>query len=154
SDHNPLTARVIVNRIWLHHFGAGIVRTPSDFGTRGEPPTHPELLDFLASKFMQDGWSIKKLHRLIMLSNTYQQGSDRDERKYTADPDNRFLSRFNRRRLDLEQTRDSLLFTAGKLDPKMGGPSVEITTQPFSSRRTVYGFVERQNLPGFFRTFD
>jgi hypothetical protein len=151
---NPLTARVLVNRIWLHHFGAGLVRTPSDFGLRGEPPTHPELLDWLAATFMDEGWSIKKLHRLILLSNTYQRMCSDDPRLLQVDPDNRLLARMNRKRLDFEAMRDSLLFVAGRLDTKLGGRAVELTTTPFSSRRTVYGFIDRQNLPGLFRTFD
>ena len=149
--NNPLTARVLVNRVWLHHFGAGIVRTPSDFGLRGEPPTHPELLDYLASQFMADGWSIKSLHRRIMLSAVYQQAS------YVADPidpENKLLSRMNCRRLDWESMRDSLLSVSGKLDLTMGGPSVHQTTPPFSTRRSVYGFIDRQNLPSVLRAFD
>jgi mono/diheme cytochrome c family protein len=152
--NNPLTARVLVNRVWLHHFGAGLVRTPSDFGLRGDPPTHPELLDWLAATFMDNGWSLKKLHRLILLSNTYQQASSGDPRLLEMDPDNRLMARMNRRRLDFEAMRDSLLFVAGRLDTTMGGRAVELTTQPFSTRRTVYGFIDRQNLPGLFRTFD
>jgi mono/diheme cytochrome c family protein len=151
---NPLTARVMVNRIWLHHFGAGLVRTPSDFGLRGEPPTHPELLDWLAATFLDNGWSIKKLHRLILLSSTYQQVSSVDPRLLQTDPDNRLLARMNRRRLDFEAMRDSLLAVAGRLDTTMGGRAVELTTAPFSGRRSVYGFIDRQNLPGLFRTFD
>jgi hypothetical protein len=154
SKDNPLTARVMVNRVWAWHFGAGIVRTPSDFGLRGEPPTHPELLDWLAATFMENGWSVKKLHRVIMLSNTYQQSSDVDEKRRSADPENRLLARANRQRLDFEALRDALLATSGRLDAKMGGPAVEITKAPFAARRTVYGFVDRQNLPGVFRTFD
>jgi hypothetical protein len=149
-----LTARVLVNRVWLHHFGAGLVRTPSDFGLRGDPPTHPELLDWLAAPFMDNGWSIKKLHRLILLSNTYQQSSSGDPRLLEMDPENRLLARMNRQRLDFEAMRDSLLSVAGRLDTRMGGRAVELTTQPFSTRRTVYGFIDRQNLPGLFRTFD
>jgi mono/diheme cytochrome c family protein len=151
---NPLTARVLVNRVWLHHFGAGLVRTPSDFGLRGDPPTHPELLDWLAATFVDNGWSIKKLHRLIMLSSTYQQASGGERRLLEMDPDNRLLAHMNRRRLDFEAMRDSLLFVAGRLDTTMGGRAVELTTAPFSRRRTVYGFIDRQNLPGLFRTFD
>ncbi|HKS38888.1 MAG TPA: PSD1 and planctomycete cytochrome C domain-containing protein, partial [Verrucomicrobiae bacterium] len=154
SRDNPLTARVIVNRVWLHHFGAGLVRTPSDFGVRSDPPTHPGLLDYLTAWFMDNGWSIKKLHRLIMLSSAYQQSSDDNDRFAQADPDNRLLWKMNRRRLDFESMRDSLLAVSGKLDLTEGGHSVDITTQPFTARRTVYGFVERQNLPGIFRTFD
>ncbi len=152
--NNPLTARVLVNRVWLHHFGAGLVRTPSDFGLRGDPPTHPQLLDWLASAFMDEGWSIKKLHRLILLSNTYQQANNDDPRLLQMDPDNRLLARMNRQRLDFEAMRDSLLFVAGRLDLKMGGRAVELTAAPFTARRTVYGFIDRQNLPGLFRTFD
>ncbi|HEY7426446.1 MAG TPA: DUF1553 domain-containing protein [Gemmataceae bacterium] len=151
---NPLTARVMVNRVWLHHFGAGLVRTPSDFGLRGEPPTHPELLDWLAATFLDNGWSIKKLHRLILLSNTYQQAGSDDPRLLQMDPDNRLLARMNRRRLDFEAMRDSLLAVAGRLDTTMGGRAVELTTAPFSTRRSIYGFIDRQNLPGLFRTFD
>jgi hypothetical protein len=152
--NNPLTARVMVNRIWLHHFGAGLVRTPSDFGLRGEAPTHPELLDWLAVTFMDNGWSIKKLHRLILLSNTYQQASSDDPQLLQNDPDNRLLARMNRQRLDFEALRDSLLAVAGRLDTTMGGRALELTTAPFTPRRSVYGFIDRQNLPGLFRTFD
>jgi hypothetical protein len=151
SRENPLTARVMVNRIWLHHFGKGLVRTPSDFGTRSDGPTHPELLDWLAIRFIDDGWSIKKLHKLIMLSATYQQGSDPDPATRKADPDNTLLSHFNRQRLDWEATRDSLLFVSGRLDEKLGGRAQDILE---SSRRSVYGFIDRQNLPGVFRAFD
>jgi cytochrome c553 len=152
--NNPLTARVLVNRVWLHHFGAGLVRTPSDFGLRGEPPTHAELLDWLAAAFVDNGWSIKKLHRLILISNTYQQTNSDDARLLQMDPDNRLLARMNRHRLDFEAMRDSLLAVAGRLDAAMGGRAVELTTAPFSGRRSVYGFIDRQNLPGLFRTFD
>jgi len=154
STNNPLTARVFVNRAWMYHFGAPLVRTPSDFGTRSDPPINPELLDYLASHFMADGWSIKKLHRLMMLSRTYQQASDDDAARAKADPGNDLLGRMNRRRLDFEAMRDSLLVAAGRLDLTMGGLSSDITTQPFSTRRSVYAFIERQNLPGIFRTFD
>jgi hypothetical protein len=155
SKENPLTARVFVNRLWMHHFGAGIVRTPSDFGHQGEPPSHPELLDYLASTFMDNRWSIKKLQKLIVTSATYRQSSTVSTQAYNADPDNRWLGRMSRRRLDLEQMRDSLLFASGKLDlSKVGGKSVDLWSAPFTQRRAVYGFVERQNLPGTFRTFD
>jgi hypothetical protein len=154
DNNNPLTARVMVNRIWLHHFGAGLVRTPSDFGMRSDPPTHPELLDYLARRFMDEGWSIKKMHRLIMLSRVYQQASDGTPRRRQLDPDNRLVGKMNRRRLDFEALRDSLLAVSSKLDGKIGGRPVDITKAPFSGRRTVYGFVDRQNLPGLFRTFD
>jgi hypothetical protein len=155
SKSNPLTARVFVNRIWQSHFGTGIVRTASDFGHQGEPPTHPELLDYLATQFMESGWSIKKLQRLIVTSATYRQSSNATPAAFAADPDNRLLSRMYRHRLDLEEMRDSFMSVAGKLDdPQVGGKSVDLWSQPFTGRRAVYGFVERQNLPGIFRTFD
>ena len=154
SRENPLSARVWVNRVWGHLFGKCIVDTPSDFGTRGSAPTHPELLDSLACEFMDDGWSTKRLIRRIVLSATYRQASDTRAECAAIDPENRLLWRANRRRLDLEELRDSLLVAAGRLDEKLGGPSVSITDAPFSTRRSVYGFVERQNLPAFFRTFD
>jgi hypothetical protein len=154
SPDNPLTARVLVNRLWLHHFGEGLVRTPSDFGLRSDPPTHPELLDYLAARFMREGWSIKNLHRLLMLSSTYRQGCDGDPRLLAQDPDNRLLGRMNRQRLDFEALRDAFLAVAGHLDGRVGGPPVELAARPFSRRRTVYGFIDRQNLPGMFRTFD
>jgi len=154
SRDNPLTARVWVNRVWGHLFGLGLVATPSDFGTRGQPPTHPELLDYLACEFMDDGWSTKRLIRHIVLSHTYRQASDQRPECAAIDPENRLLWRANRRRLDLESLRDSLLVAAGRLDETMGGPSVSLTEPPFATRRAVYGFIERQNLPAFFRTFD
>ena len=107
-DH-PLTARVMVNRIWQHHFGRGIVATPSNFGIRGEPPTHPELLDWLAARFVASGWSIKAMHREIVLSETYQLASDHDPASASLDPENRWLWRFPRRRLDAESIRDAML---------------------------------------------
>ena len=151
---NPLTARVMVNRIWLDHFGAGLVATPSDFGLRSDPPSHPELLDYLAASFVRGGWSIKAVHRAIMLSNAYQQQSDERPDCVERDPQNRLLWKFNRRRLDFEATRDALLAVSGRLDPTMGGRSVALAKVPYSSRRTVYGFVDRQYLDGLFRTFD
>src|SRR5262249_32795805 len=132
----------------------GIVRTPSDFGVRGEPPTHPELLDWLAATFMEDGWSIKKLHRRILLSSAYRQSSDSNPRSFAPAPEDRLLGRHKRRRLDLEALRDSLLAVTGRLDTTLGGPAVELTTAPFSTRRTVYGYIDRQNLQGLYRTFD
>jgi mono/diheme cytochrome c family protein len=154
SPDNPLTARVLVNRVWGWHFGQGIVRTPSDFGLRGELPTHPELLDYLAATFVDNGWSIKRLHRLILLSNTYRQASDDNPALAAIDPENRLLAKMNRQRLDFESLRDALLAVAGHLDSTAGGRPVELTTAPFTSRRSVYGFIDRQNLPGVFRTFD
>jgi cytochrome c553 len=156
SPQNPLTARVMVNRVWAQHFGMGIVRTLSDFGYQGEKPTHPEVLDYLASRFMkEDAWSIKKLHKRILLSATYQQSATIAPKIAVSDPDNRLYSHQNRRKLDLEQLRDSLLFASGKLDTKQtGGKSEELWGKEYSLRRAVYGKVERQNLPGIFKTFD
>jgi acetyl esterase/lipase len=155
SPDNPLTARVMVNRVWLHHFGAGLVTTPDDFGLRSDPPSHPELLDYLAWRFVHDGWSLKKLHRLLMLSSTYQQKSDDHLRYETMDPENRLLSKANRRRLDFESMRDTLLFVAGNLDPAAGGRPVDLLKPRAGSyARTVYGAVDRNNLPALFRTFD
>ena len=154
SRSNPLTARVLVNRVWLHHFGSGIVRTPSDFGLRSDPPTHPELLDYLATRFMDEGWSIKKLQRLLLLSSVYQQRSDENARSAAADPANFLLWKFNRQRLDFEAMRDSLLAVSGRLDESMGGQAVDIVKETPVPRRTIYGFIDRQNLPGMFRTFD
>ncbi len=154
SPDNPLTARVMVNRVWMHYFGHGLVDTGSDFGVRTDPPTHPELLDYLAARFVAEGWSLKKLQREILLSAVYQQASfDRPEAR-AIDLENSLLWRMNRRRLDLEALRDSLLAVSGTLDETLGGPSVEMVNPPKSRRRSVYGYIERQNLPGFFRTFD
>jgi mono/diheme cytochrome c family protein len=151
---NPLTARVLVNRVWLQHFGKPLVGTPSDFGLRGDPPTHPDLLDHLASSFMDGGWSIKRLHRQIVLSAAYQQASDDRAECRKVDPENTWLWKANRRRLDFEATRDALLAVSGRLDTKLGGPPMPSLTDPASTRRTLYGFVDRLNLPGVFRTFD
>jgi mono/diheme cytochrome c family protein len=151
---NPLTARVMVNRIWLHHFGAGLVRTPSDFGLRSDRPSHPDLLDHLASTFMANGWSIKQMHRLIMLSAVYQQKSDDRPECNRIDPENVLLWKMNRRRLDFEATRDAFLAVAGRLDRTVGGPPIKDITAPSATRRTVYGFIDRLNLPGLLRTFD
>jgi hypothetical protein len=151
---NPLTARVMVNRIWMHHFGEGLVRTPSDFGVRGEPPTHPELLDWLAHAFIRDGWSIKSMHRRIMLSATYRQAIGDDPEARARDPENRLLGRMNRRRLDWESLRDALLATSGRLDRTIGGRPVPLTAPPYSTRRTVYGYIDRRDLPGVFRVFN
>ncbi|HKB37255.1 MAG TPA: DUF1549 and DUF1553 domain-containing protein, partial [Gemmataceae bacterium] len=154
SKDNPLTARVLVNRVWQWHFGEGLVRSPSNFGLRGELPTHPELLDYLAAEFMAKGWSIKKLHRLILLSRVYRQKSDDRADGKRVDVDNRLLWRMNRQRLDFEAMRDSLLFVAGRVNARVGGPPVNIVDPPFATRRSIYGFIDRQNLPGLFRTFD
>jgi len=150
SPTNPLTARVWVNRVWLQHFGRGLVSTPSDFGLRSDPPSHPELLDFLARRLIADGWSTKKLHRLILLSATYRQSSDDNAAARAVDAENRLLWRANRRRLDWESMRDSFLAVSGALDPRMGGKPV-----PFSApRRTIYGYIDRLNIPGMLRAFD
>ncbi len=171
SPENPLTARVMVNRVWIHQFGVGLVTTPDDFGLRSDPPSHPELLDYLAWRFVHDGWSLKKLHRLLMLSSVYQQKCDDNLSHEKLDPDNRLLAKANRRRLDLESMRDTLLFVAGKLDRSLGGRPVALqmqpqlnkkggfssgmgSQQPYSNRRTVYGLVDRNDLLPLFRIFD
>ncbi|MEZ5351398.1 MAG: DUF1549 and DUF1553 domain-containing protein [Bryobacteraceae bacterium] len=123
SPSNPLTARVMANRVWQHHFGRGIVATPSDFGANGEKPSHPELLDWLAVEFMDRGWSVKDLHRVILRSNTYRQAAD-NPASAGADPDNKLLSHFNRQRLQAEAIRDSILASSGRLNPAMYGPSI------------------------------
>lgn len=123
---HPLLARVMVNRVWMHHFGKGIVASAGDFGQLGSKPTHPELLDWLATEFMRNGWSLKQLHRLIMTSRTYRQASTRDEKRDLIDPDNLYLSRMNVRRLEAETLRDSLLAISGKLNPKIGGAPVPV----------------------------
>jgi hypothetical protein len=123
---HPLTARVLVNRFWLHHFGKGIVRTPADFGYLGERPTHPELLDWLASDFMAGGWRLKRLHRLLMTSTAYRQTSTRQPNKDRLDPDNRMLGRANVRRLEAEAIRDAVLAVSGKLNRKLYGKPVPV----------------------------
>ena len=152
APDNPLTARVMANRIWQHHFGQGLVATPSDFGLRGEPPTHPALLDYLARYFIDQGWSIKKLHRLIMLSAVYQQSSDENPKYVELDPTNSLLWRVNRSRLDFEALRDTILAVTGSLDPTVGGRSFNILSA--ATRRTIYSHVDRLNLAGVFTTFD
>ncbi len=150
---NPLTARVMVNRIWQHHFGRGIVGTPSNFGKLGEAPTHPALLDFLASKFMEQGWSIKQLHRDIMLSSTYRLTAESDSKNMEVDADNRYLWRANRRRLDVEAWRDTLLDVSGQLDRTMGGVSTQLNDSN-NLRRTVYAKISRHQLDSLLRLFD
>lgn len=156
SSENPLTARVIVNRIWQHHFGKALVRSPSNFGTLGQKPTHPELLDWLASEFVESGWSIKSLHRLILTSATWQQSSRIREDGFNLDGDNRLIWRMNPRRMDAESWRDSQLFVTGELDETFGGRPIDnITT---SSRRTMYAKVSRNGdrfaSDSFLRLFD
>jgi mono/diheme cytochrome c family protein len=153
SKDNPLTARVLVNRIWQHHFGKGLVRTPSNFGQLGERPTHPELLDHLATRLIQSGWSIKALHRAIMLSATYQQASNSDSHDSDIDGDNKLLWRMNRRRLEVEAWRDAMLAVSSTLDPAVGGPSTELADAN-NRRRTLYGFVSRHELNSLLRLFD
>ena len=157
---NPLTPRVIVNRVWAHHFGRGLVQTPSDFGLRSDPPSHPQLLDWLASQFVENGWSLKSLHRRILLSTTFRQSSlgpvndaVRD-RALKRDPDNRLLWKMNARRLSFEEFRDSVLAAAGELDRKIGGKPVDLFQEPYTKRRTLYGLVDRQFFPGTLRMFD
>ncbi|MBX6314364.1 MAG: PSD1 domain-containing protein [Isosphaeraceae bacterium] len=153
AEDNPLTARVMVNRIWQHHFGRGLVATPSNFGALGERPTHPELLDHLASRFLASGWSIKAIHRLILLSATYQQSSRLDEQAHELDPANTLLWRQNRRRLEVEAWRDAILAVSGRLDPTIGGPSVNVE-DPDNRRRTVYAAVSRHDLAPLLRLLD
>jgi mono/diheme cytochrome c family protein len=154
SRDNPLTARVIVNRVWLNHFGSPLVATPSDFGIRSDPPSHPELLDHLATTFMDEGWSLKRLHRRILLSATYQQTSDDRFDGRRIDPENRLLWRMNRARLDFETTRDALLAVSGRMDRQVGGPPQKEIVASAATRRTLYGFIDRLNVPGLYRTFD
>jgi mono/diheme cytochrome c family protein len=152
-QENPLTARVLVNRIWQHHFGQGLVRTASNFGQLGERPTHPELLDHLAGRFIASGWSIKKLHREIMLSAAYQLSGRPDGRNMEADADNRLLWRMPRRRLEVECWRDAMLSVAGTLDRTVGGPSGDLANAGYR-RRTLYGSVSRHELNPLLRLFD
>jgi mono/diheme cytochrome c family protein len=158
---NPLTARVWVNRVWLHHFGSGLVRTPSDFGLRAEPPSHPELLDWLARRLVDEGWSTKALHRMILLSSTYQQTSAAPvdsrsrEQALRVDPENRLLWRMNPRRLTFEEARDTLLAASGELDRRVGGRAAELFPAGGTNvRRTLYGLVDRQFLSSVLRIFD
>lgn len=152
---NPLTARVMVNRIWQHHFGEGLVDTPSNYGKTGSLPSHPELLDDLAVWFMDEGWSMKKLHRLIMLSATYQQSSNIElsEAQQKQDPNNRLLSYFNRRRLEAEIYRDALLAAGNNLDARQEGPSGDIDDPTFQ-RRGIYATVSRHKLSTFLQSYD
>lgn len=153
QDAGPLAARVMVNRIWKHHFGRGLVETPSNFGKTGAPPSHPELLDDLAARFVAQGWSLKWLHREIMLSAAYRQASYRDPAAFAKDPDNQWLWRMPPRRLDIEAWRDSLLFASGELDLKVGGPPLELASAS-NMRRTVYGVVKRRELSEMLRLHD
>jgi hypothetical protein len=171
SAANPLTARVIVNRVWQHHFGDGFVSTPDDLGNQSAPPTHPELLDWLAGRFMAEGWSLKQLHRHIMLSAAWQQSSRNNPRFAELDPFNDLLWRANIRRLEFEPLRDSILAIGGALDLTLGGRPIDLaggmrtgrgrggrgnaaTQLPPDPRRTVYGFVDRASFEEVLNTFD
>ena len=151
SKENPLTARVIVNRIWQWHFGEGLVRTPNNFGMRSELPTHPALLDWLTAQFMEDGWSLKALHRRIMLSSTYQQSSAIPRPQFARDPNNRWLGRFNAHRLEAEAIRDTMIFVSGRLDLALGGPAgVDLD----AVRRSLYVQTARWDRSNFSTLFD
>ncbi len=163
QPEHPLTARVTVNRIWQAHFGEGLVRSPDNFGVTGERPSHPELLDWLARQFIQSGWSVKRLHRLLLLSSTYQMSTAFDARAAKVDPENRLLWRTNRRRLEAEPLRDALLAIAGQLDRTMGGSLVawrnadytpDDTVSAASKRRAVYLPVVRDRVYDVFTIFD
>ena len=154
STENPLTRRVLVNWVWQNHFGQGLVRTPDNWGTRGNAATHPELLDYLASVFAEDGWSLKKLHRRILLSATYAQAAVEDARARAADPENELLWRMPRRRLDLESMLDSMLAVSGELDLTLGGRPFDRQAQPGVLRRSVYAFVNRDIVSSLSSTFD
>ena len=164
---NPMTARVMVNRLWMWHYGEGIVGTPDNFGKMGARPTHPELLDYLASRFVEGGWSVKKMQRMMMLSNAYQMATDTDEKTMAADPENALISRFNRQRLDVEEIRDGMLAIDGSLDATMGGTlqsgfgtdsensSGRLSLNPETvKRRTVYLPLRRSNLPTLLNLYD
>jgi hypothetical protein len=167
---NPLTARVMVNRVWQHHFGRGLVPTPSDFGVRGQRPTHPELLDWLATEFVNGGWGVKRLHRLLLTSAAYRQSSTASAEALAKDPDNQLFSRMNRVRLEGEAIRDCLLAVSGRLNGTMGGPGVfppvadtalrDATAWPVSRdprdhvRRSVYVFARRNLRFPFLEAFD
>ena len=169
SPDHPLTARVIANRIWQNHFGEGIVRTPNNFGRTGEAPTHPELLDYLARRFMQSGWSFKAMHRMLLLSSTYQMSSQTSAQAHELDAPNRLFSRAARRRLDFEEIRDTLLTVSGEIDVSMGGVPdpgngvdwrkanayVSANKEPETSfRRSVYLPVRRSRIPSLLTLLD
>ena len=158
SEDNPLTPRVIVNRVWLHLFGEGLVRTPDNFGATGQLPSHPELLDYLSMKFVEDDWSVKRLIKRIVLSRVYQLSSDAPVNP--TDPDNRWLARANRRRLDAESIRDAILTVSGQIDLKYQGNNIpskassEFGYKYTSLRRSVYIPSFRNTLLGLFEVFD
>jgi hypothetical protein len=153
SPENPLAARVIVNRVWARYMGRPLVATPSNFGARGELPSHPELLDDLAVRFMDNGWSLKWLAREIVLSSTYRQSSQADAAPLAADPENVLLSRMNRRRMTVEQWRDAILAAAGQLECRVGGPSLD-PQDPAQHRRTIYSHASRLELNRMLAMFD
>lgn len=154
DPENPLTARVLVNRIWGAMMGSYLVATPSDFGLQGSPPTHPRLLDHLASEFVSQGWSIKRLIHSIATSRSYLQGSGHREGAAEIDPSNRWYWRANRKRLSIEELRDSVLAVSGQLDRSVGGRAAPLWGEDYSRRRTIYGFVNRFNLDPTLRAFD
>jgi hypothetical protein len=151
SKDNPLTARVMANRLWEWHFGHGIVRTASNFGKLGTPPTHPELLDYLATRLVESGWSLKAMHRLIMLSSAYQQSSVPDPATFKADPANLLVGHMNRRRLEAEELRDALVVTTDNLIDTIGGPPNDNLNMP---KRTIYLTTVRSDRSGFRMLFD
>jgi hypothetical protein len=151
---NPLTARVLVNRLWQQHFGAGFVTTPDDLGNMSSPPTHPELLDWLATRFIASGWSIKQLQRTIVLSSTYQQAGTANPAAAAVDAGNRLLWRANLRRLGFEEVYDSLLAIAGTLDRTIGGKSIMPASNSFGTRRSLYTYIDRRNPPELLAQFD
>jgi len=173
SPQNPLTARVIANRLWQFHFGRGISRTPSNFGFQGSAPTHPELLDWLASELVANGWKLKPLHRQIMLSSTYRMAATSNPKALARDPENDLMWRFDMRRLEAEEVRDSILAVNGSLNPQMGGPGIytEIpavvlagqsrpgdgwgkSPEDQENRRSVYIFVKRSLITPIIAGFD
>ena len=151
---NPLTRRVIVNWVWQHLFGEGLVRTPDDFGTRGDPPTHPKLLDYLATKFHEDDWSLKALHRRLTLSQVYQQACVENSAARIVDPHNSLLWRMPRKRLGLEAMRDAMLNASGELKETFGGRPFRLLSDPIIPYRSVYAFVNRDIVEPVRSTFD
>ena len=154
SPQNPLTARVFVNRVWGFLMGSHLVNTPSNFGLQGEPPSHPELLDWLTADFITSGWSTRNLVQKIVLSRVYQQHSGQRKNMAAVDPENVLLWRANRKRLSIEATRDTLLAVSGQLDHTPGGHTDQFWGQKYMKRRAVYGFVNRFNLDPTLRVFD
>jgi hypothetical protein len=154
DPENPLTRRVLVNWVWQHHFGHGLVRTADDFGTRGRAPSHPALMDYLAHQFAENGWSIKDLHRRILLTEAYQQASVEIELARTKDPENDLFWRMPRRRLDLEAMRDAMLAVSGELQTTLGGKPFPLNQNPAVPRRSVYGFINRDIVSNLSSTFD